>query len=91
MPRYLVERDFVDDFSSFLEETAIDVIAGSYERRRGDLAPQLRHRRRTRTFCLLEASGPEAIRRAARCAGLPAGVIRRVSVLGPRTYVRSCS
>lgn len=34
-------------------------------------------------LCLYEADSPEAVRKAARRAGLPIDVIRRVSVLDP--------
>lgn len=86
MPRYLVEREFVDDFGSFLAGTAVDVITRSYEDAAVTWLCSYVSDDGRRIFCLLEASGPEAIRRAARWAGMPGGVLRRVSVLGPYVY-----
>lgn len=40
-----------------------------------------------KTFCLYEASSPEAIREAARRANLPADVITEVSELRPEAFV----
>lgn len=40
-----------------------------------------------KTFCLYEASSAEAIREAARRAGLPADVITEVSELRPEAFV----
>ena len=40
-----------------------------------------------KTFCLYEASNLEAIREAARRAGLPADVITEVSELRPEAFV----
>lgn len=40
-----------------------------------------------KTFCLYEASSPEAILEAARRAGLPADVITEVSELRPEAFV----
>ena len=39
-----------------------------------------------KTFCLYEASSPEAIREAARRAGLPADVITEVTELRPEAF-----
>jgi hypothetical protein len=39
-----------------------------------------------KTFCLYEASSPEAIREAARRANLPADVITEVSELRPEAF-----
>ena len=39
-----------------------------------------------KTYCLYEASDPEAIREAARRAGLPADVIVEVSEINPAAF-----
>jgi len=42
---------------------------------------------RKKTYCLYEAPSAEAIREAARLAGLPADVVVEVSELRPEAYV----
>jgi hypothetical protein len=39
-----------------------------------------------KTYCLYEASNPEAIREQARLLGLPADVIVEVSKIGPNMF-----
>ncbi len=42
-----------------------------------------------KTYCLYEAASPEAVREAARRAGIPADVIVEVSELRPETFLGS--
>jgi hypothetical protein len=86
VPRYLVERDFPTDFGSFLASNPMNSIIGSNEDSGVTWLYSYVTDDQRRSYCLVEAASPEAIRRAARRAGLPAGIIRRVSVLQPYAY-----
>ena len=44
---------------------------------------------RRKTYCLYEAPSVEAIREAARQAGLPADVVVEVSELRPETFIQT--
>lgn len=44
---------------------------------------------RRKTYCLYEAPSVEAIREAARQAGLPADVVVEVSELRPETFIQA--
>lgn len=86
MPRYLVERDFPEGLNLFLEEKSTESIVSANEDIGVTWLYSYVTESQRQAYCLYEAAGPEAIRRAAHRAGLPIGVIRRVSVLEPHAY-----
>ena len=86
MPRYLVERDFSNGFDSFLAGKPVNAIISVNEDIGVTWLCSYVTDDRRRTYCLFEAAGPEAIRKAARCVGLPIGSIHRISVFEPHAY-----
>ena len=83
MPRYLVERRFPDGVGPALTAELMSRVAAA--NRYAEVA--WLHSYVTDDtkimFCLYDADSPEAVRKAARRAGLPVDVIRRVTVLDP--------
>lgn len=89
MPRYLVERTFLDDLTlpgpaqetqarlTFAENNALDGVTWVHSY----VAPDC-----TKSFCIYDAPTPEALRRAARRNGLPVDRITEVRVLDPYFY-----
>lgn len=89
MPRYLVERTFVNGLHIPINDAGARVVAGvvatnaehgvtwvhSYVSE--DLA---------RTFCVYDGPSPEAIRQVAERSGLPVDAITEVRVLDPYFY-----
>jgi hypothetical protein len=86
MPRYLVERSFPAGLGAFLADKPIGALVEANE----DAGVVWLHSYVTddprRVFCLCDAASPEAIRKAARRAGLPVDTIHRVTVLDPHAY-----
>lgn len=81
MPLYLIERQFAERL-----EITPEGIAG-IEAINADAGVEWVHSflsaDQTKTYCLYQASDPEAIRRAAEAAGIPADKIVEVSQFGP--------
>jgi len=81
MPLFLIEREF----SQALEIAAADV--ADIQRVNADVGVNwlfsFLSADRKKTYCLYEAPSAEAIREAARVAGLPADVVVEVSQLRP--------
>lgn len=86
MPRYLVERDFPKNFDLFLAGNPMNSILDCNEDSGVTWLCSYVTEDQRRTYWLIDAASPEAIRRAARKAGLPAGIIHRISVLEPYAY-----
>jgi Protein of unknown function (DUF4242) len=84
MPLYLIERHFAEQLVATREgAAAVRLVNGEvgvhwlFSFLSAD---------KKKTFCLYEASSPEAIREAARRANLPADVITEVSDLRPEAF-----
>jgi uncharacterized protein DUF4242 len=92
MPRYLVERVFPAGFELPLGQAGLEVCRGVVGVNE-DLGVTWVHSYvrddRRATWCIYDAPGPEAIRRAAERNGLPVTQIARVSVLDPYFYTPS--
>lgn len=88
MPRYLVERSLIDGMDEFLAGKTAEATVGAD----GDLGAVWLHSYVTddgrRAFCVYEAASPEAVRKSARRAGVPAEVIHRITVLDPHAFPR---
>lgn len=85
MPLYVIERQFAEQLEVTREGVA-DVRLINDDVGVHWLFSFLSADKR-KTYCLYEASSPEAIREAARRANLPADVITEVSELRPEAFV----
>lgn len=92
VPRYIVERSFPEGFELPYGQAGIQVCRGvvGINENLGVtwIHSYVREDRRS-TFCVYDAPGPEAIRRAAERNGLPVDRITRVTVLDPYFYTPS--
>jgi Protein of unknown function (DUF4242) len=81
VPVYMIERNFADQLSVSPEA------ADNIKRINGEVGVQwlisFLSADKRKTYCLYEATSPEAIREAARLAGVPADVIIEVGELRP--------
>ncbi len=89
MPRYVIERTFLDGLEiPMTDEGAATCLA--VVDRNADLGVTWVHSYvsadKTKTYCLYDGPGAEAIRRAAECNGLPVDRITEVRVLDPYFY-----
>lgn len=90
MPRYLVERSFPDRLviptnpeGAKAMRRVVEVNAeGGVTWMHSYVNPE-----KTKTFCVYDGPGPEAIRVVAERNGLPVDLITEVSVLDPYFYV----
>jgi hypothetical protein len=73
MPIFMIERQFGDQLDPTIEDVA-EINAINDEEEVRWLMSFLSADKR-KTYCLYEAESPEAIRRAAQRAGIPAGAI----------------
>lgn len=85
MPLYVIERQFAEQLE-VTREGAAEVRLINDDVGVHWLFSFLSADKR-KTYCLYEASSPEAIREAARRANLPADVITEVSELRPEAFV----
>jgi hypothetical protein len=89
MPRYLVERTFVDGLdipiSDAGAETVSAVVATNAEQGVTWVHSYVSDDRR-KTFCVYDGPSPEAIRQVAKSNGLPVDAITEVRVLDPYFY-----
>jgi hypothetical protein len=85
MPLYVIERNFAEQLE-ISKEAADQVIAINVEEDARWLFSFLSADKK-KTYCLYEAPNPEAIRKAAERAGLPADVIIEVSEVRPEMFV----
>jgi hypothetical protein len=86
VPIYLVEREFPSNFDSFLAGSSMSSILTCNEDSGVTWLCTYITEDGRRTYWLADAVCPEAIRKAARKAGLPAGIIHRISILVPHAY-----
>ena len=89
MPRYLVERTFPDGLAIPVSDegaaTCLAVVGGNAEFGVTWVHSYVSEDK-TKTFCIYDGPGPEAIREAATRNGLPVDAISKVSVLDPYFY-----
>jgi Protein of unknown function (DUF4242) len=89
MAGYMVERTFPDGLKIPVNGEGEKVCMGVVDRN-AESGVTWAHgyvsEDKTKTFCVYDAPGPEAIRRAAAANGLPIDAITRVSVLDPYFY-----
>ncbi len=88
MPRYVVERTFVEGPIPTGAEVAVACF-GTVERHADDGVTWVHSYvsdDRKKTFCVYDAPSPEAIRRTAAGNGLPVDRITQVRVLDPYFY-----
>ena len=84
MARFLIERNYAEQL-----EVTPDDLAGLKQINDEENVKWLLSflsADKKKTYCLYEASGPDAIRIAAKRAGLPADVIIEVSEIGPNMF-----
>jgi hypothetical protein len=90
MPRYVVERTFIDGLQIAVADGGSEV-CGSVVERNGDEGVTWVHsyvsQDKKHTFCVYDAPSPEAIRKTAELNGLPVDQITQVRVLDPYFYV----
>lgn len=94
MSRYLVERTFPDGLEIPTDAhgaaTCLGVVQNNAEEHVTWVTSYV-SLDRTRTFCIYEGPGPEAIRRAAAANGLPVDAITEIRVLDPYFYVEAAA
>jgi hypothetical protein len=89
MPRYLIERTFVEGLHIPLTEEGVNVCRAVVDNNTDDLVTWIHSYvtdDKAKTFCIYDAPSPEAIRRAARKNNLPVDKITEVQVLDPYFY-----
>lgn len=89
MPRYMVERVFPDGLEIPINDEGVAAAMGVVDQNAA-LGVTWVHSYvsddHKKTFCIYDATDPEAIRQAASCNALPVERITRVSVLDPYFY-----
>ncbi len=85
MPLFLIERQFA-------EELKLDAAGAAALKEINDVSGvnwlfSFLSADRRKTYCLYEAQSAEAIREAARLAGLPADVVVEVSEMRPEAFI----
>lgn len=89
MPRYLVERTFVDGLfipsDAQGAETCL-IVAGNNSEERVTWVHSYVTADKSKTFCIYDGPSPESIRAAAERNGLPVDSITEVRVLDPYFY-----
>jgi Protein of unknown function (DUF4242) len=89
MPRYIVERTFLDGLSIPRDEKGAESCRGAVERNADDGVTWIHSYvsdDATKTFCVLDGPSPEAIRKTALRNELPVDRITQVRVLDPYFY-----
>jgi hypothetical protein len=89
MPRYVIEREFPDQFRIPMDDAGANACLAVVESNLTDQVTWIQSYvsvDKTRTFCVYDAPSPEAIRRAAGRSKLPVGRITEVRVLDPYFY-----
>ena len=89
MPRYMVERSFPNGLAIPVTDEGAKVCLVVVTKNAEDGVTWVHSYvsdDRTKTFCIYDASSPEAVRRAARRNDLPVDRITEVSVLDPYFY-----
>ncbi|SPJ15350.1 conserved hypothetical protein [Burkholderiales bacterium] len=85
MPLFLIERQFSEQLH--LDAAGAAAIKQVNDSSGVDWLFSFLSADRKKTYCLYEAPSAEAIREAARLAGLPADVVIEVSELRPEAYL----
>lgn len=89
MPRYMVERSFPNGLAIPVTDAGAKACLVVVTKNAEDGVTWVHSYvsdDRTKTFCIYDASSPEAVRRAARRNDLPVDRITEVSVLDPYFY-----
>jgi len=89
MPLYVIERNFADQLDTAIESAkeSFEGIVRANELHGVEWLFSFLSADRKKTYCLYEASSPEAIRDAARLAGIPADeVIEIAEMVRPESY-----
>ena len=89
MPRYLVERTFPEGLSIPMTTEGAKVCRAVVDNNAADGVTWVHsyvNPNRTKTYCIYDATTPEAIRKAASQNSLPVDTITEVSVLDPYFY-----
>ena len=84
MPRYIIERRFADQLE--VTKDGNDKVNRINDEEGVKWIFSFLSADKRKTYCLYEAPNAEAIRNAARRAGLPADVITEVSEIGPAMF-----
>lgn len=89
MPRFMVERTFPDSLQIPVNEdgkAAVSSVVGNNAELGVTWVHSYVNDDKTKTFCIYDGPGPDAIRQAAERNGLPVDRITEVSVLDPYFY-----
>jgi Protein of unknown function (DUF4242) len=89
MPRYLVERTFVDGLHIPIDNAGAKTVAGVVATNAEQGVTWVHSYvsdDQAKTFCIYDGPSPEAIRKVAERNGLPVDVITQVRVLDPYFY-----
>jgi hypothetical protein len=84
MPRFIIERNFAEQIEFSKEGNDRIELINDEEGVKWIFSFLSADKRKT--YCLYEASSPEAIRRAAERAGVPADVITQVDQVSPAMF-----
>lgn len=92
MPRYIVERTFIDGLEIPTTDdgakTCLQVVQNNAEEQVTWVTSYVTSDR-SKTYCVYEGPNPDAIHRAAAANGLPIDGIAEVRVLDPYFYISS--
>ena len=89
MPRYMIERNFLDGLSIPMNDDGRKAVAGVVANNAEQGVTWLHSYvtpDRKNTFCIYDAPTPEAVRKVADRNGLPVGRVTQVNVLDPYFY-----
>ena len=89
MPRYMVERAFLDELNIPVNEDGAGICGGVIARNAEGGVTWVQSfvsSDRKQTFCIYDAPTPEAIRNAAQKNALPVNKITEIRVLDPYFY-----
>ena len=89
MPRYLIERSFREGFALPAGAKGADACRGVIERNELEGVTWIHSYvsdDRSKTFCIYDGPGPEAIRKTAAGNSLPVDRITEIRVLDPYLY-----
>lgn len=84
MPLFLIERNYVERLEAAKDD--IGDILQANETAGVDWLFSFLSADKRKTYCIYEATGPEAIREAARIANIPADTIIEVDKISPETW-----
>ena len=90
MPRYLIERTFLEGLDIPNNDEGADLCQKIADNNALDEVTWLHSyvtRDKKKTFCIYDAPSPEAVRKAARRNDLPVDMIIEVNVLDPYFYI----